>query len=74
MCINNGLSVEGLLLEKQRLEDALEQAIAALVHNFKDRTGLDIRSVDVQMVETSGVGHKRRHYRVGAVDVVTNLV
>ena len=73
MCINKSLSVEGLLLEKQRLEESIAQAVAALVLNFNDRTGLDIRAVDVPVIDCSTITDRRQRYRVGAVAVTTNL-
>ena len=73
MCINNSLSVEGLLLEKQRLEAAIGQCVASLVLNFTDKTGLVVRAVDVPMVVFTNRGGSDSG-RVGAVDVRTNLV
>jgi hypothetical protein len=73
MCVNKNLSVEGLLVEKERLEGSIGQAVAALAEGFRERTGLDIRSIDVPVLDVSSVIGSQQRFRIGSVSVTTNL-
>ena len=74
MCIKNNLSVDGLIVEKDRLEASITTAVAALIQHFKDRTGLDVRDVEVPMVDVSSMRDTYTSYAVGRAKVNTNLV
>ena len=74
MCKTMHLSVEGLIIEKERLEATIAKDIAALITNFRETTGLDVRGVDVSFTETTTLASKHRCFRVAGCSVTTNLI
>lgn len=53
------MDIKELPARRERLESQIREACAALIDGFKDDTGLDVSSVEIEFMDVSSAAEKR---------------
>ena len=61
------MDIKDLKKERSKLERELAGKIAVAVKAFRERTGISIERIDVDMLEVTEIGDAQEEYIVGGV-------
>lgn len=56
------MNIDEIQTAKEHLEQRIHEFITRETNNFRDETGLSIESIDLNMIELSIIGEKKKKY------------
>jgi hypothetical protein len=67
------MNIDELREERRNLENSIREKVTDDLARFHLKTGLSPSFIDIQMVETTKIGDKKKSYIVGYVDIKIDL-